>query len=231
MQTFERTTRQSGGSEPLGSVAAVAERYVPTEAEAKVLARQARRRSRLPPTPPVTVVSERNESGERVAVLKIEHADKTGKILDSLLAAAIAVDDPRFLHGVLNGLINASQSDGQISNDLFNMSFAFVAGIQPRDHVEVLLTSQMAAIHIATMEMATRLAASKNHEMRIASEKAVNRLARTFAAQVEALKRYRSKGEQRVYVERVNVEKGGQAIVGPVSHQGGGGGDDDESER
>jgi hypothetical protein len=30
---------------------------------------------------------------------------------------------------------------------------------------------------------------------------------------MEALKRHRSKGEQRVYVERVNVESGGQAIV------------------
>jgi len=35
----------------------------------------------------------------------------------------------------------------------------------------------------------------------------------------------------RVYVERVNVEKGGQAIVGPVSHGVRGGGDDDESDR
>ena len=41
---------------------------------------------------------------------------------------------------------------------------------------------------------------------------------------MEALKRYRSKGEQRVYVERVTVNEGGQAIVGPVSHGGRGGG-------
>jgi hypothetical protein len=36
-----------------------------------------------------------------------------------------------------------------------------------------------------------------------------------------ALKRYRSKGEQRVIVERVTVEKGGQAIVGNVAHREG----------
>jgi len=49
---------------------------MPTEAEAKVLARQARKRERRPPVPTITVVSETNESGERVAVLKVKHADK-----------------------------------------------------------------------------------------------------------------------------------------------------------
>jgi hypothetical protein len=48
-------------------------------------------------------------------------------------------------------------------------------------------------------------------------ERALNRLARTYAAQVEALKRYRSKGEQRVIVERVTVNEGGRAIVGNVA--------------
>lgn len=62
-------------------------------------------------------------------------------------------------------------------------------------------------------------------------ERAFNRLSRTFSAQIEALKRYRSKGEQRFYVERVNVGKGGQAIVGPVTHGSRGGGDDEEDDR
>jgi Acetyltransferase (GNAT) domain len=44
-----------------------------------------------------------------------------------------------------------------------------------------------------------------------------NKLARTFAAQVEALKRYRSGGEQKMTVQHVHVAQGGQAIVGNVS--------------
>jgi hypothetical protein len=39
---------------------------------------------------------------------------------------------------------------------------------------------------------------------------------RTFTAQVEALQRYRGKGQQKVTVEHVNVNAGGQAIVGAV---------------
>jgi hypothetical protein len=37
------------------------------------------------------------------------------------------------------------------------------------------------------------------------------------AAQVEALKRYRSGGEQKMTVQHVHVAEGGQAIVGNVS--------------
>lgn len=43
-----------------------------------------------------------------------------------------------------------------------------------------------------------------------------NRLARTYAAQMDTLKRYRSSGQQKVTVEHVHVHAGGQAIVGNV---------------
>ena len=48
------------------------------------------------------------------------------------------------------------------------------------------------------------------------------KLLRTFAAQTEALQRYRAKGQQKVTVEHVHVHTGGQAIVGAVSQSGGG---------
>jgi hypothetical protein len=43
-----------------------------------------------------------------------------------------------------------------------------------------------------------------------------NKLARTVAAQLEALKRYRTTREQKVTVEHVTVNDGGKAIVGNV---------------
>ena len=63
-----------------------------------------------------------------------------------------------------------------------------------------------------------------------AYERSLNRLTRTFAAQVEALKRYRSKGTQRFYVERVNVHEGGQAVVGKVTHGGRDGGGEESGD-
>ena len=45
----------------------------------------------------------------------------------------------------------------------------------------------------------------------------LTKLTRTYAAQTEALKRYRSGGEQKMTVQHVHVAEGGQAIVGNVS--------------
>ena len=78
----------------------------------------------------------------------------------------------------------------------------------------------MAAVHNATMTFARRLAHVDNIPQQDSAERAFNKLARTFAAQVEALKRYRTGGEQIVRVEHVTVNEGGQAIVGNVSHGG-----------
>jgi hypothetical protein len=49
------------------------------------------------------------------------------------------------------------------------------------------------------------------------AQNAFDKLARTFAAQVEALKRYPSGGEQKMTVQHVHVAEGGQAIVGNVN--------------
>lgn len=105
--------------------------------------------------------------------------------------------------------------------DRANFALSIIKEIGPRDPLETLLASQMAAIHMATMGTASLHAASKTLERKELTERSLNKLARTFAAQVEALKRYRSKGEQRVIVERVYVGEGGQAVVGNVETGGG----------
>jgi hypothetical protein len=70
------------------------------------------------------------------------------------------------------------------------------------------------------MTFALRLGRVETIPQQDSAERAFNKLARTFAAQVEALKRYRSRGDQTVRVEHVTVNEGGQAIVGNVNHGG-----------
>jgi hypothetical protein len=53
-----------------------------------------------------------------------------------------------------------------------------------------------------------------------AHERAMNKLMRTFTSQMEALRKHRNGGNQKVVVEHVHVHNGGQAIVGNVSHGG-----------
>jgi predicted component of type VI protein secretion system len=100
----------------------------------------------------------------------------------------------------------------------------FVDAMAPSDPAETMLLAQMAATHQATLMFARRLNHVETIRQQDAAERALNKLARTYAAQMDTLKRYRSKGQQTVRVERVTVEEGGQAIVGNV--ETGGRGDD-----
>ncbi|MBV8107279.1 MAG: hypothetical protein JO223_22195 [Hyphomicrobiales bacterium] len=92
-----------------------------------------------------------------------------------------------------------------------------VKGIEPRDQIEAMLAAQMAAVHTASMTLARRLAQVENIPQQDSAERAFNKLTRTFATQMSALKEYRSKGEQKMTVQHVHVAEGGQAIVGNVN--------------
>ena len=88
--------------------------------------------------------------------------------------------------------------------------------MEPKDELETMLAMQMVAVHMATMTFTRRLAHVETLDQQNSAERALNKLSRTFAMQLEALKRYRTGGEQKVVVQHVNVNEGGQAIVGAV---------------
>jgi hypothetical protein len=99
--------------------------------------------------------------------------------------------------------------------------FSVLKSVQPKDEIEAMLAAQMAAVHVATMTFARRLARVETLPQQDGAERAFNKLARTFATQMEALKRYRTSGQQKVTVEHITVQAGGQAIVGHLSRPGG----------
>jgi len=70
---------------------------------------------------------------------------------------------------------------------------------------------------VASMTFARQLAHVENISHQDSAERAFNKLTRTFAMQMEALKRYRSGAEQKVTLQHVSVAEGGQAIVGNVT--------------
>jgi hypothetical protein len=80
-----------------------------------------------------------------------------------------------------------------------------------------MLATQMAAVHVAALTSARRLALAETLPGQDSADRAFNKLSRTYATQMEALKRYRSGGEQNVTVQHVSVNDGGQAIVGNVT--------------
>jgi hypothetical protein len=116
-----------------------------------------------------------------------------------------------------------------ITSTIHKSSRAAVHSLGARDGLEALLAVQMVGAHNLAMTFLAQAAATEQtpEGMHLFINLA-NRLLRTFTAQVETLKTYRSKGEQKVAVEHVHIHRGGQAIVGAVNHNAtmDGGGDD-----
>ena len=130
---------------------------------------------------------------------------------------AIGSTDGDFLEGFVKQLVNVGSQGSVADESGANFMLAVVKGIEPRDQIEAMLGAQMAAVHNATMTFARRLAHVELVVQQDSAQNAFNKLARTFAAQVSALKEYRSKGEQKMIVQHVHVAEGAQAIVGNVN--------------
>lgn len=187
-----------------------------TEAEraaALVLSERRKGRQRLPKTK-----ADKTETGYGLSWAGDDQT--SGNIA---FANVTASDDLRFANGVMEQLGRiASRQDGTLRSSDVDFCLSVVRAIEPRDPVEALLASQMAAIHNATMQMAQYMACSQTRPQLETGCNMLNKLARTFALQTEALKKHRSSGEQTIKVQHVTVNEGGQAIVGNVNRGGGG---------
>jgi len=152
-------------------------------------------------------------------------------------AKTLVVDDPQELQGRLKSIggsksdawnnVLANQtidsiwlknSDEEGRNRQLNATVAALIGIGPQDELESMLAAQLIASHNAGMECYRRaMINEQTFEGRRENLAQANKLSRTHAILLEALNRHRGKGQQRVTVEHVTVNAGGQAMVGVVS--------------
>jgi hypothetical protein len=87
-----------------------------------------------------------------------------------------------------------------------NAALAAVTGVAPRDEAEAMLATQMVSVHWLAMTMLQRAAMDQpSFEIYDSIVNRATKLLRTYTAQLEALKRYRSAGEQRVVVQHQHV--------------------------
>ncbi len=97
-------------------------------------------------------------------------------------------------------------------------SVAALQGIKPRDEIEGMLGVQMVAAHSAAMECLRRAVLNEQTlQGRDLNLKHATKLLTLYARQMETLDKHRGKGQQKMTIEYVNVEAGGQAIVGHVN--------------
>jgi hypothetical protein len=116
-----------------------------------------------------------------------------------------------------------AQATGAVTDYMgmeMNMAYALAAlrGIGPQDGLEGLVASQLVGMYSLTMELMSRAALKGQTDLGV--EVNLNRAIKAsgaFVRLMDALSRYRGKGEQKMTVEHVHVHKGGQAIVGAVS--------------
>jgi len=193
----------------------VAQPYEPRPEERAALAAYLDHNKQRSPAPRIKLT----EKGGAVQVSTDHPMPSLG---NALIMQALATADPDFFDGLLAQIVNAGSQGKELDERGVNFMLATIKAIAPKDEVEAMLAAQMAAVHMATMTFARRLAHVDNVAQQDSAERAFNKLARTFAVQLEALNRYRTGGEQRVTVQHVTVNEGGQAIVGAVTPAAGG---------
>lgn len=187
--------------------------YEPTAKDVQAVAAFKARQEQGPANVGVKVTVQ--EGGTQLCV---DYPDQiTGEVH---LMTALGVTDTRLSAKLVTDLVQFT-ARGKDPDELeLNRSLSIVRGIGPTDTVEALLAVQMAAVHNAAMASARQLAKAETIEQQDSASNSFNKLMRTFAAQVEALKRHRSAGEQNVIVKHVHVYPGGQAVVGNVKTAG-----------
>jgi hypothetical protein len=151
-------------------------------------------------------------------------------------ATMVVLKDPDDLKGVLrhvggsqsdhwNNIITTqavrtlwrAHSDKDTCKRQYAATVAGLIGIGPRDELEGMIAAQLLAAHNAAMECYRRaMIADQTFEGRSENLSQANKLSRTYALLLDALNRHRGKGQQKVTVEHVHVNSGGQAIVGMV---------------
>ena len=153
-------------------------------------------------------------SGKDSRTFEIDYDDKVIGL--ALLMDAVGTTDSDFLQGLTSQLVNLNSKNGEFDQSGLNFMLSVIKGVEPSDQLEAMLAAQMAAVHTAAMTVGRRLACSENVVEQDSAERAFNKLTRTFANQMESLKRYRTGGPHTV--QNVSVADGGQAVVANITH-------------
>lgn len=118
---------------------------------------------------------------------------------------------------LLDHIIYGTATKSGVNDNAVNASLALVASIDPRDGTEAMLAVQMVNTHCLIAELQRRMMnMQQTVPLQDSNGGLLVRLLRTYTAQVETLKRYRTGGEQRVSVTHqhvtVNADKAAVAV-------------------
>src|SRR4051812_20326779 len=169
------------------------------QAEIRALAKRKKTRRRAP-----RFTVEQEGTQVRISPAGV-HADAAA----ARVMNAFGITSPELAERLMMQIITAThiQPPGTpVSAETLNAALAAVTGIAPRDEAEAMLATQMVSVHWLAMTMLQRAALDQpSFEIYDSIVNRATKLLRTYTAQLETLKRYRSAGEQRVVVQHQHV--------------------------
>lgn len=175
-----------------------------------------------PDSPPTDLQkkSKHANASDETFVVKVDPATKAVSITTNL--PLLGTKDLEASRALVNQVCNiVTDVSGERSVENLKFTLPLINGIGPKDELEGLLAVQMIGVHNLAVQCLER--ASRKGQAPLIIDANVNRatkLLRTFTMQMEALNRHRGKIGHQMVVGNVNVNEGGQAIVGPVSKDG-----------
>ena len=172
-------------------------------------------------------------AGKKQDSLSLEYSDGN----DSPLVALPGSEDATFIttgfhsevstqsiiENVLSTLLGKMEITDQWRKD-GNKILSMMAELNPRDGYEGMLVSQMLTTFDRAMYCFRMADNNKSFaEMYFRLQNQGIKLMRLYAQQLESLDKHRNKGKQKMTVEHIHVNDGGQAVIGNISRGGGGG--------
>jgi len=154
-------------------------------------------------------------AGAQPSATSPDHPNKTNDY--GPLKKALTTMDPIFVDGLVRQLLSASARGDNKFDIGSSFTLAVLNGTTPKDELDAMHLAQMTAICMAIIRLSGDLARAEYVPHVESITRAINQLARTYTAQLEARKRYLTGGEQKVTVQNVSVNDGGQAIVTNVN--------------
>ena len=139
------------------------------------------------------------------------------KLIKETGIEGIALD---VIKGIMSPLINLirSQANNVSSSSFdneFNKSITLIAASDPKNQLELMLATQLAMTHI-TLGKSARLLDQNYKDVQTINSlgNLYTKLSRLGIDQINTLERMKGKGQQKIIVEKVNIEAGGKAAIG-----------------
>ena len=139
----------------------------------------------------------------------------------AVLKEATGTDQPHVQQQLINQVCRTLWMPEGLGEDeksaRIQSAISLLQGIKPADEIEGMLAVQMVGTHNAVMGCLDRaMIEGQTFEGFDQNLKHASKLLAIYSRQIEVLDKHRGKGQQKVTVEHVHVEAGGQAMVGHI---------------